>query len=105
MISQAQTEYEAQIEREVMQEVLGNDPVARTIKYRYFTSRSKGWRNGKRRLRRNWKEIRLVKYSTRGFTQWHKFPFDVYATEIMGEWADGELLKERIKEIGGGVKL
>ena len=37
-----------------------------------------------------------------GWPYWkplHRFPLDVYATEIIGQHADGEILKERILDM------
>jgi hypothetical protein len=101
MVTQA--EYEAAIEYEVRQELADNDPVVSTITYRRFVSKSKGRRNGKKRVRRNWKEVHLVQYRGGGhnFTQWHLFTFDVYATEILGAHSDAEMLKDRIIERWG----
>lgn len=93
-------EYQHQMEVEAKAEYLANNPVARNIVYRSFTSKSKGIRNGKKRIRRRWKEVHLVKYSN-GFHLWEKFPFDVYASEIIGKHADGEQLKEAIIELWG----
>lgn len=47
-------------EQEGREEYLKDNPVYRSINYRRFVSYSKGWRNGKRRLREHWKEVRLV---------------------------------------------
>ncbi len=93
-------EWEAEERQVAAEEVLNNDPVARNITYRSFCSRSKGWRNGKQRVRKHWKDVQLVRYRG-GYSQWHRFPFDEYATEIIGQHADGELLKERIIEHWG----
>lgn len=70
------------------------------VTYHRFVSRSKGRRNGKRRIQRCWKEVHLVRYRD-GFHLWHRFPFDVYASEIIGGFADAEMLKERIIELWG----
>lgn len=86
----------------IIQELVESSPVIQAITYHRFVSRSKGWRNGKRRIRKHWKEIRLIKYA-RGFTQWHRFPFDEYATEILGEKIGAEfesLQNEIIREWG-----
>jgi hypothetical protein len=93
-------EYQKRVLEEVEAEVLANDNVANEITYHRFVSKSKGIRNGKRRYRKHWKEIHLVKHNTgkykRGFHQWHNFPFDFHATEIIGPHADGEMLKDEI---------
>lgn len=93
-------DYRLTLLRESEEEVKAQDPVVQSIKYRRFLSYSKGWRNGKRRIRKHCKEIHLVRY-TDGFHQWHRFPFDVYATEILGQNADGETLKEHIERLWG----
>jgi len=94
-------DYCSMVEAEVKREVAGADAVVfKGIKYRRFVSRTKGRRNGKQRLRRNWKETHLVKYSN-GFHLWCNFPFDIYATEILGEAFDGEDLKQRIIDLWG----
>lgn len=76
------------------------NPVVRNITYHRFVSKSKGWRNGKQRRRRCWKEVHLVRYRG-GFQSWHLFPFDEYATEIIGQHADAEMLREAIIERWG----
>jgi hypothetical protein len=86
---------------EVEEEWRAADPVVQSRKYRRFVSRSKGWRNGRRRIRKRWKEIHLVKYRGGRYSQWHRFPFDVYATEILGQHADGETLKMHIERLWG----
>jgi hypothetical protein len=88
-------EYEEEEQQAAMREYLGQDRVAQNVTYHAFVSRSKGWRNGKRRIRRRWKEVQLVRY-TEGFHLWPRFPFDEYATEIIGPHADEAMLKERI---------
>lgn len=92
--------YCQQVEAEVMAECLANDLVATSIHYVRFVSKSKGWRNGKRRMRRHSQEIHLVKYND-GWHDWHNFQFDVYATEIIGQHADAEMLKEWIIQLWG----
>lgn len=57
-----QLEYEEQVKQEYMREYLCDDRVAQNITYHRFVSKSKGIRNGKRRIRRRWKEIHLVRY-------------------------------------------
>lgn len=94
-----QAEYEAQIEAEVKAECRGEDRVAQLVVFHPFVSKSKGIRNGKRRTRKHWKEVYLVNYRNTGFRSWGRFPFDEAATEIIGQYADGELLKERILEL------
>ena len=92
-------DYHAQVEAQAKAEVEQVDNVFNEISYKRFLSRSKGWRNGRRRLRKG-KEVHLVGKS--GFYHlWHNFQFDVHATEIIGEHADGEMLKERIIELWG----
>ena len=68
-------------------------PVLSKVKAKRFVSRSKGWRNGKRRIRKVEKDVTLVKYGDSGFKYWDngdtnmngKIPFDQWATEIYGE--------------------
>ena len=92
-------DYHAQVEAEVKTECEQVDSVFNDISYKRFLSRSKGWRNGKQRIRKG-KEVHLV--GKMGiFHLWHNFWFDVHATEIMGEHADGKMLKERIIELWG----
>ncbi len=109
-MTQSLEEWQAQQEREGMAQVMASDPIHRTCRYVDFVSRSKGRRNGKQRLQRGWKEIQLVRYLNGPATQWHRFPFDEYATEIFGasmrpDEADAtlrELLPERATK---GVKI
>ena len=91
-------DYEQAVIDEVQAELDANDPVVRTITYRRFVSKSKGIRNGKRRVRRRWKEVRLVKYRDRPFRSWHRFPFDEYATEIFGQQYSKEDAEEALRE-------
>jgi hypothetical protein len=51
-------------------EECGENPVLQKIKAKKFTSRSKGWRNGKQRIRKNEKPIILVKYGDSGYKYW-----------------------------------
>jgi hypothetical protein len=88
-------------DEELRKELIAANPVVECIKYRRFVSKSKGRRNGRKRLRKNWKEIHLVRFMQGEYHQWHRFPFDVYATEILGQKADGEELKKRIEELWG----
>jgi len=88
-------QYQTKLLAEAHTECDRANPVVRSITYHRFVSRSKGRRNGRQRLRRNWKEVHLVRYRG-GYHLWHRFPFDVYATEIIGKHADGEMLKEAI---------
>jgi hypothetical protein len=94
-----QEEYEREVKREVAAECRQEDRVARLITFRAFVSKSKGIRNGKRRVRKHWKEVYLVRYRSEGFRSWNRFPFDEAATEIIGQHADGEILKERVLEL------
>ncbi len=97
-------DWQRQALAEVEAEVLADDPVVRNITYHRFVSKSKGRRNGKQRIRRHWKEVRLVSYRT-GFQSWHRFPFDEYATEILGQQTKAdeaeEALKQRIIDLWG----
>lgn len=96
MISQVEIDFWNDINREA----LYFNPVARNITYHRFVSKSKGIRNGKKRVRQRWKEIRLIKYRI-GFHQWHNFKFDEYCTEILGPKAETEDLKEEIIKLWG----
>lgn len=98
--SPEEAEHQALLVADVERECRETDPVFNAITYRRFVSKSKGRRNGRQRLRRNWREVHLVKYGA-GFQGWHRFPFDVCATEILGPHADAEMLKERIEELWG----
>lgn len=97
---EAYREWQKAIEAEALKEALSDDCVYRSITYKRFVSKSKGIRNGKQRIRRNWKDVHLVEYNS-GYHYWHNFPFDEYATEIIGQFADGEMLKDRIIELWG----
>lgn len=69
------------------------NPVLQKVKAKKFVSRSKGWRNGKQRIRKEEKPIILVKYGDNGFHHWDggdttmqgRIPWDDMATEIYGE--------------------
>ena len=77
------------------------DPIViKGVQYVRFVSKSKGIRNGKRRMRKKWQEVRLIKYRL-GFQLWHRFAFDIYATEILGQAFDGEDLKQRLDGLWG----
>lgn len=94
-------DWQEQEQSEVLKEYLHNDVVAQNITYHHrFVSKSKGWRKGKKRIRRHWKEVHLLRYND-GFHLWHRFRFDVYATEIIGPFANSEMLKERVIELWG----
>ena len=90
MREEAYEDYCARVEQEGMVEFLDHNAIHRNVKYVYFTSKSKGMRNGKQRLRRNWKEIELFKYRDGNYHQAHHFPFDVYATEVLGDIDNAE---------------
>jgi len=103
MVNSDTEEYEdycRRVEEEVYRDFLSSDCVATRISYTFFVSKSKGWRNGKRLLRRNWKEIHLIQYCG-WWWFWERFPFDVYATEVIGPFADGEMLRQRIIDLWG----
>lgn len=97
---QSLLDYEKKVMAEVEAEFLANDPVTTKITYHRFVSKSKGRRNGKQRKRRTWKEVHLVQYMG-GFQSWHLFPFDEFATEIIGQHADEDMLKQRIINLWG----
>jgi len=69
----------------------GNTPLLQKCKARKFVSRSKGLRNGKRCIRKQEKDIILLKYGER-WKYWDggdhnhngNIPFDQWATEIYG---------------------
>ncbi len=86
----SQQEYETKVIDEVLRELRDNDPVIRNFSYVSFVSKSKGIRNGKRRFRRNWKEVELVSYQGGHYSLWHRFPFDIYASEVLGDIEDVE---------------
>lgn len=92
-------EYYSLIEKECLAEFEDYDAVIQSITFHGFVSKSKG----KNRKRKKWKEVYLVKYRD-GFHSWDKFPFDVYATEIIGQHADGEDLKQRILDRHNRIK-
>ena len=81
------------------EEFLENDPVYQAITYVEYVSKSKGRRNGKQRLRRCWKEVRLISYLGNGFTQEHRFPFDEYAPEILDRSAKPDEATETLREL------
>jgi hypothetical protein len=92
--------YYKNLEREVKDEFVKNDKVHQVITRVCFVSKSKGIRNGKRRLRKHWKEVELLKYLDGRFTQTHKFKFDVYATEIIGDIENAEeILRKEIERL------
>jgi len=94
-------DYCREVEEAVKRELMAADAViVKGVKYVRYVSRSKGRRNGKKILRKNWREVHLVKYGRR-FLSWHKFPFDIYATEILGQAFDGEDLKQSIIDLWG----
>lgn len=77
---QSVTDYYAQVEAEVEAETHTSDPICSRYRYITFVSKSKG----RGRKRRHWEEIELV-HDTYAhiITSWHKYPFDVYATEVL----------------------
>ena len=97
----SELEYYRQVEGECYAEYCQSDPVYQDIRYIYFVSKSKGRRkNGKQRLRRYWKEVELLSYRGKGFTLWHRFPFDTCATECLGGSAlSGDAEHELINRI------
>lgn len=92
--------YCLQTELEVKKEFLNNDRINNLVSYHYFVSKSKG----RGRKRRNLTEVHLVKYNVKnndGFHLWEKFPFDVYASEILGYEADADDLRLAIINLWG----
>ena len=84
--------YMEQVLADAKEVALASDPVYRNIGYRYFTSRSKGIRNGKQRIRRRWKEIELIRFQT-GWHYSHRSHLDCVAQELTHEqMSDDELL-------------
>jgi hypothetical protein len=89
------------IDADVIAEMIGDDPVYQKVGYARYVSSSQGWRNGKRRIRRRPREVRLVQYPKGGrWRTWERFPFDEYVTEIMDS-NDAEELQRRIMELWG----
>jgi hypothetical protein len=91
-------DWQEQAHLEVQAECDQNDPVIQNITYHRFVSRSKGIRNGKRRIRRGLKEVHLLSYRGGQFRQWHRFPFDTYATEIFGTQHSKEDAEEALRQ-------
>lgn len=98
------TDYYQRENHEALKEVSQNDPVLHNYKYRSFVSRSKGirYRHGVpyQRTRNKWREVELVKYRDRGYHQWRRFPFDLYATETLPGWPEDraiEYIKEQLR--------
>ena len=79
------------------------DPVKRNFKYSAFTSKSKGIRNGKRRIRKRWKDVELVAYQGTGFHLWHRFPFDETATEALPGWEEWKAIDYIQEELRKGT--
>jgi hypothetical protein len=88
---------------EIDSEIRLHDPVASNFQYRAFVSRSKGIRNGKRRIRKHWKDIELVKYQDGNFHQWHRFPFDETVTEALPGWDEWKAIEYLQDALRGGV--
>lgn len=91
-------DWQEQVHLEVQAECDQNDPIVRNITYHRFVSRSKGIRNGKRRIRRGLKEVRLVRYRAGPFRQWHRVPFDRIATEVFGQQYSKEDAEEALRQ-------
>lgn len=83
---QTREEYYHEVDEEIRREVALEDRVRRMVRYNHFESRSKG----RGRKRRRVTEVRLVSYANGAFHMWHKFPFDEYATEILGDVENAE---------------
>lgn len=104
MVQEAERILERQLHREWQE---SEDSVYRAIRAVRFVSKSKGIRNGKRRIRKQWKEVYLLRYlndNCHGYRQWHRFPFDEYATEILGNQGGEyphEALMNRVQELYG----
>lgn len=80
--------YYHQLEIDVFNEYKDNDPVYKSITKIQFLSSSKG-RNRKRKLPH---EVTLIRYHSGKFFSEDKFPYDIYATEIIGQRPDAETL-------------
>lgn len=86
-------QWQSYLEQEVQSEYKLNDPVYRSITKKQFISRSKG----RNRTRKHPKEITLLRYHEGLFFSYHRFPFDIYATEIIGQTTEAEtILRNRI---------
>lgn len=69
-----------EIRDEVQQELEGDDPIVRNVKYKCFVSTSKGIRNGKQRKRKHLKEVELINY----VSNWH-YPHKAYIDKMNQE--------------------
>lgn len=87
-------DYCNRVEAEARAETDRNNPVRQSIRYVYFTSKSKG----RGRKRKHWVEVELVSYRGGPFKLWHKFPFDVCATECFGDSIKADEATEEFKE-------
>ena len=84
-------EYYRQVEREVLEETIRQDPVRSEVKLSTFVSASKG----RNRKRRSIKEITLIKYG-RNYHQPHRFDWWTAGSELLGDDPDCE---EKLQEI------
>lgn len=89
-------EYQRSVEAEIAKEFCSEDPVMREVTLSTFVSRSKGIRNGKRRIRKHLKEVTLIKYGYH-FRQPHNFNWDVASSELLGD--DIEDREAKLQEI------
>lgn len=83
--------FQDEMPADVYTELMASDPVVGNVGYRSFVSRSKGWRNGRRRIRKRLKQVELIRY----MDGWH-YPqhskLDEVATEIRCHMGDDDLL-------------
>lgn len=77
--------YLRSVEKECLYDFYRNCRIHSLIRVRSFVSTSKG--KGRKRPTT---EVRLISYRGSRFMLWHKFPFDKYATEVMGDIPDAE---------------
>lgn len=84
-------EYYRQVEREVLEETIRQDPVRSEVKLSTFVSASKG----RNRKRRSLKEITLIKYG-HNYHEPHRFDWWVAGLELIGDDPDCD---DKLREI------
>ncbi len=87
---------------DVWAELMASDVVVRNVGYRSFVSRSKGWRNGQRRVRERLKQVELIRYQS----GWHyprRSKLDEVGTEIECHMGDDDLLWYIRRNCGTGA--
>ena len=104
-----------QVQEEVLSEIEVSDPVSSSMRYACYMSRSKGGQNNKvvkaksgktygpyrhygPYRRKHPEEVELVTHRGGQSHLWHRFPFDVYATEIFGSSVQKEDAEDKLKE-------